>query len=190
MALRIMQSEEIESFDEDSTTARAVKMYYFNIFSNCLCQYQWSFSLKQELLQQLSSCPLPQYRCAYKLPIDALTIVSVGSEYDCAAGCMCGNRYEIFSGDVLCTDMGSPLFIRYTYAPPVAYLPSYFIDYLIHAIVEEMSAVFGYNMEGQKVFHERIYGKCGKLGYAIRRDQEFNKPRQHHCDGISISRAW
>jgi hypothetical protein len=79
-----------------------------------------------------------------------LSIISVSDGHSVSADGVGGIGYEIFSGDILCTNSAGPLTIHYTYAPPGAYLPSYFIDYLIHAIVEEMSAVFGYNMDGQK----------------------------------------
>jgi hypothetical protein len=98
--------------------------------------------------------------------------------------------YEVFSGDVVGTNAAGPLYIRYTYAPPAALLPPYFVDYFVHALVEELSAVFGYNLEGQAAYHERVFGKNGKLGYALRKDRENRKVHTVTYDGIGNGRMW
>lgn len=190
MALRIMQSDEIESFNEDSTVSRTVKMYYFNIFSNCLSRYSWSFASKQTQLQQLNYSPLPQYKYSYKLPVDMLSIIFVRQGDASRVSSVNLQNYEIFSGDILCTGADAPLIIRYTTSPAVAYLPSYFIDFFVHAIVEELSPVFGYNFDGQRTFHERIWGKGGKFGTALRLDQSISPSRNRQTDMIGNSRIW
>jgi hypothetical protein len=161
MALRMAQCPEIASFDEGSSTARRVKMYYYNVLVNCLGMYEWSFGRQVEELQELSECPLPQYEHACKLPVDVLSIVRLVGP----AGPM--ERYEVVSGDILCSDCPPPIRMEYTYCPPVRYLPPCFIDPFVHALVEELSAVFGYHLEDQRVFHERIWRKGGKLSAAI-----------------------
>jgi hypothetical protein len=184
MALKILQSDEIESFDEDSTTARAVKMYYFNVFSNCLMQHHWSFATKEQVLHPLADCPVKHRGYAYKLPIDLLSIIFLGDGKTPVP-------YELFSGDIACTDAAGPLKIKYIYNPPIEYLPSHFIDYFVHSLVEELSPVFGYNLEGQRVFHERIYGRNGKLGYAIRRDRGNGRPNDYFLrDSVCRARTW
>jgi hypothetical protein len=188
LALRILQSDEIESFAEDSSTARTVKMYYFNVFSNCLAQHPWSFATKVIPLQMLATAPL-EGRYGYKLPTDLIFIVGVGGD---AGNCSTGGGigYEVLSDGVLVTPSTGPLWIRYVYDAPVAYLPAYFIDFFVHALVEELAAVFGYNLDGQRIAHDRVWGKNGKLGYAIRQDRKFS-PKPALCgDGIGVSRAW
>jgi hypothetical protein len=191
MALRMVQSPEIESFEEGSSTARTVKKYYYNVLANCLGMYDWNFGRKQEQLQELSMHPLPQYGHAYKLPIDLLTIIWVRGGDEDGPGCRDMRRYELVSGDVLCTDAPPPMYIRYIYAPPVPYLPAYFIDLFIHALCEELSAVFGYNLDGQQVFHGRIFGKHGKLSEAIACERACNNVLPGDgVDWIGGSRAW
>jgi hypothetical protein len=191
MALRVMQGDTIESFDEDSPTARTVRMYYFTNYANCLGKYPWTFATKQELLHALSQAPVGQYKHGYKLPIDTLSITWIRrGNGEGQVSVIDDVPYEVFSGDVVCTNAGGPLYIRYTYAPPVALLPAYFIDYFVSSLVEELSAVFGYNLEGQEVYHGRVFGKNGKLGYAIRKDRENRKIRTLSFDGIGNGRMW
>jgi hypothetical protein len=185
LALRILQNDEIESFDEDSSAARTVKMYYFNVYSNCLSQSPWTFATKVVMLQKLTTSPLDGCN-AFKLPVDLVSIVTVGGSENCAGSIL----YEVFSDNVLMTPSDSPLWLKYIYDAPVAYLPSYFIDFFVHALVEELSAVFGYNLEGQRVAHDRIWGRNGKLGFAIRQDRKLQHSMESHSDGIGVSRSW
>jgi hypothetical protein len=191
MALRIMQGDPIESFDEDSPTARTVKMYYFNVFANCLSQCPWTFATRQEELHPLSHGPVGQYKYGYKLPTDTLSITWIRHGNGEGKVSMTNDVfYEVFSGDVVGTNADGPLYVRYTYAPPAALLPPYFVDYFVHALVEELSAVFGYNLEGQAAYHERVFGKNGKLGYALRKDRENRKVGTVTFDGIGNGRMW
>jgi hypothetical protein len=100
--------------------------------------------------------------------------------------------YEIVSGDVVCTCAPPPVYMEYTYCPPVGYFPAYFIDLLVHSLVEELSAVFGYNLDGQRVFHERIWGKGGKFSEAIgcERMNGGEGGSGRAIDRIGCSRMW
>jgi hypothetical protein len=182
----MVQSPEIESFDDGSSTARTVKMYYSNVLSNCLTLYDWSFSKKESELEGLSVCPLERYRYAYELPVDMLSLTWVrgsgGEEI---------SHYTVVSGNVLCTDSPPPIRVRYTYLPPVAYMPAYFIDLFVHSLAEELSAVLGYNLDGQRVFHERIWGKHGKFSTAVEMERCSNgTPRYPLHDRIGGGRIW
>jgi hypothetical protein len=74
MALRLMQSPEIESFDEDRATARTVKISCYNVLWNCLEMYDWTFGSREEQMQEFAHCPLPWYTHMYKSPVDLLSI--------------------------------------------------------------------------------------------------------------------
>jgi hypothetical protein len=184
-----MQNEDIESLDQDNPTERTVKMYYFTVYTNCRSQYPWTFATKQEQAHELGSSPIPQYDNAYELPVETLSIVWIRRGDENHVSMVDDAIYEIFSGDIVCTNERGPLWLRYLYAPPVAYLPSYFIDYFVHALVEELSPVFGYNVKGQRIYHERIWGKNGKLGYAIRQDRiNNNTPKPVEYDRVRLWR--
>lgn len=112
MALRIMQGDPIESLDEDSPTARTERMYYFNVYGNCLSQTDWTFATKQERLQELSHPPVGQYKHGYKLPIDTLSIVWIRhGDGDGHVSVTNDVAYEVFSGDVVCSNAAGPLYI-------------------------------------------------------------------------------
>lgn len=72
----------------------------------------------------------------------------------------------------------------------MALLPPYFIDYFVHTLVEELSAVFGYNLEGQAAYHGRVWGKNGKLGYALRKDREYRNVPTITFDYLGKARMW
>ena len=187
MALRMLQADEIESLNEGSRTANIVREHYYNTLANCLHQHHWTFATKKASLQPLANCPVSEFQYAYKLPTDELEIINISGP-----GGVATQHYTVVSGNVLCTDTPAPLDIFYLYRPPVAYMPAYFIDYFVEALAEELAAVFGYNLEGQRMFHERIYGREGKLGLAIRRDI-MNHPRPSRpmiYDSIGGSRLW
>ena len=191
MALRMVQCPEIESLEEGSSISRTVKMYYNTVLANCLTMYDWNFCGKQTALEELSVCPLPQYEWGYELPGDLLSIRWVRGGGRDAVDCVDLSRYEVVSGDVLCTDVPPPLHVRYTYRPPVEYYPAYFIDLFVHALAEELSAVFGYNLEGQRVFHERIWGRGGKYSEAVSVERSGGSDRAGRTwDAIGGSRAW
>jgi hypothetical protein len=184
MSLRMVQSPEIESFDEGSSVSRTVKMYYNNVLSDCLTLYDWSFSKKEGELTELSVCPLERYKHGYELPVDMLALTWVRGSGGIT-------NYTIVSGNILCTDDPPPIFVRYTYIPPVAYMPAYFIDLFVHSLAEELSPVLGYNLDGQRVFRERIWGKHGKFGMAV--EMERSSHGMERCPGhdlIGGSRIW
>jgi hypothetical protein len=186
-----MQGDPIESLDEDSPTARTVKMYYFDTYANCLCQHPWTFATYQEPLQEISHAPVGQYQHSYKLPIGTLGIVWVRhGNLEGQVSAINDVSYEVFSGDMVCTNASGPLHIRYISTPPAALLPPYFVDYFVHALVEQLSAVFGYNLAGQAAYHERVYGKDGKLGYALRQDRGNRKVTTVTFDSIGNGRMW
>ena len=87
--------------------------------------------------------------------------------------------------------MEPPLTARYHYEPPVEKYPSYFIEYFVSALVEELSPLFGYNLKGQQTYNERIFGANGKLGAAILQEQMQNPERRSWApNAILGAREW
>jgi hypothetical protein len=99
--------------------------------------------------------------------------------------------YEIISGNLICTNAPSPLYARYQYEAPVALYPHHFIEFLVAALVEELAAVFGHNLNTQSVFHRRIYDSNGALGQAIQEERRQNPPQVFHVQSrLALERSW
>jgi hypothetical protein len=171
-ALRLMEAPPISSFDEGSPSARAIRPYYDVVLRRCLSLFDWNFCAKQAELAVLPKSPLPQYAHAYRIPPDFVKLrwIRAGCDWnymnylelDC---------YDVVSGNVLATNQGPAIFMGYTYEAPVEYYPHYFIDLLVSLLVEECAPLFGYNLDGQRRYAQRVYGPSGKLEEAIRQER-------------------
>jgi hypothetical protein len=188
MALRILQSSPIESFDEETLPAQTVKMYYDVVLRRCTGAYPWAFSVKESELQQLPKSPIPRWKYAYHLSADFVKLVWLRATQ---ASTVNIQNYEIVSGDILLAQIPPPVFIRYQYAAPVALYPHYFIEFLVSSLVEELAAVFGHNLNTQAIYHQRIYGSYGTLGLAIQEEQRQNPQRiQRRQSRLAVAREW
>jgi hypothetical protein len=184
MALRIMQAVSIESFDEETLTAQTVRMYYDVVLRRCLTYYPWAFCKKEGELPELPESPLSFWQNAYHLPADFVDLRSLHCGIYASPVTRPPGRslpshteipaYEIVDGNIVCCNYAAPIFAEYTYEAPVEYYPHYFLDLLVSALVEELSAVFGYNLAGQDHYRGRVLGPRGKLGDAILQEKRRN----------------
>jgi hypothetical protein len=201
MALRIMQASAIESFDDETLTAQTIRLYYNVVLRQCLSSYPWAFCKKEWELAQLPASPLPFWLYAYRLPVDFVDIRWVrsgsynspttrppGRDVPSYAEVPC---YEVTDGNVVCCNYAAPVFAAYTYEAPVELYPHYFIDLLVSVLVEELSAVFGYNLVGQDHYKGRIYGPNGKFSAAIQQERRQHPPMQRPMPGrLTGERNW
>jgi hypothetical protein len=201
MALRIMQASPIESFDEETLTAQTVRMYYDVVLRRCLTFYPWAFCKREAELQELPESPLPFWQYAYHLPADFVDLRSLHcGVYASPVTRPTGRNllshneiasYEIVDGNIVCCNYAPPIFAEYTYEAPVEYYPHYFIDLLVSALVEELSAVFGYNLAGQDHYQQRVLGPNGKLGDAILQEQRRNSKQSFApFNRLAAGRNW
>ncbi|MDR2030198.1 MAG: hypothetical protein LBP65_01890 [Puniceicoccales bacterium] len=192
LALRTLQMPEIESFNEESTTAQTVREAYDLVLRRCLGGYPWSFSQKQTELERLPMAELPQWKFSYKLPPDFVELVWLrGGVGDMPGWCEL-LHFEIVAGNVVCANAMPPLFCRYQYEAPVALMPHYFLDYLVQALAEELAPIFGYNVDGQKILKERAMGKEGKLAAAILAEERHRSVRREGrwASRLAMGRNW
>ncbi|MDR3117594.1 MAG: hypothetical protein LBT98_03420 [Puniceicoccales bacterium] len=190
-ALRILQMPEIESFDEDSTPARTVKMYYDLALRKCIGAYKWQFSQNQSELEQLATAELPQWKFSYKLPPDMIALIWLRCGTENGPGWNNLQNYEIVAGNVVCTNANAPLFCRYQYEAPVAAMPNYFLDYLIQELAEELAPVFGYNVVGQKILSDRVRDSFGKMNMAILTEvRQLGSQKPMPMGKLAMGRNW
>lgn len=106
MALaEIGRGAQITSIDEASQAARACKLRYPYARDACLRAYDWNFAARRAELPKNAVAPAFEYANAYDLPADCLLVRSV---FDGDA------EKWVVEGRQILTDMGDPIFIKYT----------------------------------------------------------------------------
>ena len=96
---------QITALDEASQAARACKLRYPYARDACLRAHPWNFAQRRAELAASAVAPAFEYGNAYDLPSDCLFVNDVFEGE--------GERWVIEGRQIL-TDMGSPIFIRYT----------------------------------------------------------------------------
>ena len=188
MALRVLQSLTIESFDdENDPVAQTVKMYYDNVLRRCIAAYPWSFTIKEERLQRFPESPLPRWKHAFHLPVDCVHVVILGTHPSWASIL---RDYELFGGDLVLANVDE-LWANYQYAAPVPTYPAHFTEFLVTSLVEELAGVFGHNLNTQAVYRQRANGPFGALGIAIQQERRQNPPRECRMQSrLAAERNW
>jgi hypothetical protein len=188
MALRVLQSRTIESFDdENDPVAQTVKMYYSNVLRRCISAYPWAFSLMERQLQRLPESPIPRWKYAYHLPADFVDLVWLRADPSGTANL---TDYESVAGDLILANEAK-LWARYQCEPPVPTYPHHFLEFLVDSLIEELAGVFGHNLNTQDVYRRRINNPFGTLGRAIQEERRQNPPPiQHRPSRLSAERNW
>lgn len=101
----IGRGAQITSLDEASQAARACKLRYPYARDAVLRAYDWNFAAKRAELPKNAATPAFEYANAFDLPADCLLVRSVfGGE----------SERWVVEGRQILTDMGDPIFIKYT----------------------------------------------------------------------------
>lgn len=174
LALAVIQAQPISSFDEDSEVARLMKLYYDTVLRQAFELYPWQFSLKQVRLQRMAQPLLPQYKYSYKLPADFIHLRWFRHGTETSVDNHDLKHYELVNADVVCMSDEPEIWCKYQYEAAVPLYPTYFINLIVALLVDEVAAVFGANLTLQNQYHERAYGKNGKIALALRHEREQN----------------
>ena len=101
----IGRGAQITSLDEASQAARACRLRYPYARDACLRAYDWNFAAKRRELAKNAVAPAFEYANAFDLPSDCLIVRSV---FD-------GESEKwVVEGRQILTNMGDPIFIKYT----------------------------------------------------------------------------
>ena len=101
----IGRGAQITSLDEASQAARACKLRYPYARDAVLRAYDWNFAAKRAELAKNALKPAFEYANAYDLPADCLLVRSV----------FAGETEKwVVEGRQILTDMGDPIFVKYT----------------------------------------------------------------------------
>ena len=115
-ALTKLGAARITSLSDDNKQARAINSCFEDLRDDELRAHRWSFAIKRTSLAALTTAPAFGYTYQYALPSDFLRLDMVNDEYPAAImDNYIGSEYTdwVLEGDVLLTDLGAPLPIRY-----------------------------------------------------------------------------
>lgn len=126
----------IDSFDEETETARTLNVVYDQLTENLLSLYPWRFTLRKRQLARLVTAPINEWRYSYQLPSDRLT--GPYAVFDTASiGARPLQRYEIFE-DKLYADEAK-IWIDYQAKPATTTWPPYFVELVTLALASEIA---------------------------------------------------
>ena len=114
-ALLLIGDDVITSFTDAGAGAKVASNLYESSYENILSLHRWRFAVGKIQLSQLVSTPVNQFKYAYQLPADLLTMIRTYPDSD----------YEIYE-DKLYSNHSS-VEIDYVFTPDESKLPAYFI---------------------------------------------------------------
>jgi len=158
---------QITSLDEASQAARACKLRYPYARDACLRAYDWNFAAKRAELAKNAAAPAFEYANAYDLPADCLIVRSV---FD-------GESEKwVVEGRQILTDMGDPIFIKYTSAVTDAVrFDPLFVDALAARIASDIAVQLSESVSRSQGLWQ-VYQ--AKLVEARRRDAQEGQPER------------
>lgn len=158
---------QITSLDEASQAARACKLRYPYARDAVLRAYDWNFAAKRAELPKNATAPAFEYANAYDLPADCLIVRSV---FDGEA------EKWVVEGRQILTDMGDPIFIKYTsvVTDAVRFDPL-FVDALASRIASDIAVQLSESVSRAQGLWQ-VYQ--AKLVEARRRDAQEGQPER------------
>lgn len=166
MALaEIGRGAQITSLDEASQAARACKLRYPYARDACLRAYDWNFAARRAALPKNAVAPAFEYANAYDLPADCLLVRSV----------LDGDAERwVVEGRQILTDMGDPLFVKYTaLVPETARFDPLFVEALAARIASDIAVQLSESVSRAQGLWQ-VYQS--KLVEARRRDAQEGQP--------------
>lgn len=144
MALGHIGEKGINDVDEQSTQARACRLFYDNVRDGLLQSYPWRFAGETRALAAVTGADTGRWCYAYDRPNDCLKVRWIRPSIDADIGAAqtpqeeWGNLYEI-EGARIFSDL-SPVFLRYTkrVIDPTLY-PALFTEALAWALAVRLA---------------------------------------------------
>lgn len=190
MALaEIGRGAQITSLDEVSQAARACKLRFPYARDAVLRAYDWNFAGRRAELAKNSAAPAFEFANAFDLPPDCLLVRSVfGGEAE---------RWVVEGRQIL-TDMGDPIFIKYTaLVTDTAHFDPLFVEALAARVASDIAVQLSESVSRAQSLWQ-VYQ--AKLVEARRRDAQEGQPdglpqggwldARHDGGGSSPYRDW
>lgn len=159
LALGKIGAQIINSLDDESIEAQAIKRIYSMCLADELRKYQWSFAIKRVNLAAQTEPPL-DYRYVYQLPSDFIRSIQVGKSS------RIGGMYDyinalqaeyLIEGGKIYTDFNPPLFMRYiSYVEDSTLFDDCFVNILALRLAKELVVISTSN-SGNKASLQQDY---------------------------------
>jgi hypothetical protein len=158
---------QITSLDENNEAARACKLRYPYARDAVLRSYDWNFAAKRAELPANATAPAFEYANAFDLPADCLLVREVFE----------GNAEKwVVEGRQILTDMGAPIFIKYTsLITDTAKFDPLFVEALAARLAADICVRLSESVQRAQVLGQ-VYQ--AKLIEARRRDAQEGQPDQ------------
>ena len=179
-ALIQLGAEPIASFDDGTAIAQICATVYpaFKLYT--LSTYPWLFTMKKQQLARLLETPLNEYRYAFQLPTDMLTLRAMYNSGQ--VGAIPYIAYEIFGDGKVFTD--SPkLYADYQYEVDENKFPHYFTEFMSTAFAAKIAMAVTENENLAALKKQEAFGSPsdnlsgGMFGVAKRIDSQQQSPQ-------------
>jgi hypothetical protein len=179
-ALIQLGAEPIASFDDGTAIAQICATVYPEFKLYTLSMYPWLFTMKKQQLARLLEAPLNEYRYAFQLPTDMLTLRTI---YDSGqVGAVAYTRYEIFGDGKVFSD--SPeLYADYQFEVDENKFPHYFVEFMSTAFAAKIAMAVTENEALAQLKHTQAFGSPsdnlsgGMYGVSKRIDSQQQSPQ-------------
>ena len=209
LALNLIGANEIESFSDNSREAKLLNANYELWVHQCFSKFQWRFAVTAAQCTKQATCPIPQWKYAYLLPgdlisIDSVYLNSVNPIYDTSTNpptivgynnSMAGNRtfwkdYELYAGNLLCTNVSEGIWVQYRKRVAEPYWPASFINYVAYYIAIQLCPMIGrqFDLQKQLIAYTYAAGSNSVYNMACTDDIQQYVPREMNDHLLGIAR--
>jgi hypothetical protein len=143
-ALQLIGDLPINSFDDPGAGAAVAKALYSDTLLAMLTRTYWTFTLKKQTLNRLSSTPLNEYQYEFQIPTDAIKILKVYPR----------SNYKIYQ-DRIYTQQSS-LDIDYVFKPDTSLLPPHFVLAFTYKLASDFALAVTDSENKNAIFEEKF----------------------------------
>jgi hypothetical protein len=143
-ALQLIGDLPISSFDDPGAGAAVAKALYADTLLAMLTRTYWTFTLKKQTLNRLSSTPLNEFQYEFQLPTDTIKVLKVYPR----------SNYKIY-GDRIYSNTQA-LDIDYAFKPETSQLPPHFVLAFTYKLASDFALAVTDSENKNAIFEEKF----------------------------------
>jgi len=144
--LNYLGQPSVNTLDTGDDVINALSNLYESEKKDLLASTAWSFAKKWDYLVQTTNTPIDEtYKYEYNLPTDYITMRQIYPF----------SNYEILSGKVLYSNIGSKLKIQYIYDVDASQFPPYFTKLMAYALAAEGAMLVTQNVNLAQLWSQK-----------------------------------
>ncbi|MBO5853178.1 MAG: hypothetical protein J6Q61_02780 [Bacteroidales bacterium] len=209
LALNLIGANEIEAFTDESREAHLLNANYELWVNQCFSKYPWRFATTAAQCTQQAVCPIPQWKYAYLMPADLVSIDSVylnrvNPVYDTSTNpptiiryenAMVGDRlhwkdYSLYAGNILCTNVQDGVWVQYRKRVRESLWSASFINYVAYYIAIQLCPMIGRQFDLQKQLIAYTYAAGANSVYTVACTDDIQQyvPQQFDDNLLGVAR--